>query len=329
MSLSLDDWRDDLIVLSLATPEEARAAQFQPLAGGVSSDIILAHVYGRQICLKRALGRLKVAQIWEAPLSRNKAEANYLETVGAWFPGCVPKLLARNDERGVFAMEFLAPAQHSVWKAELLAGKVDVQFAGEVGRLIGAIHRKSQNDVLLAQRFAFDENFEALRLAPYLRATALIHKDLAEKLHILAQRIASHQVALVHGDVSPKNILCGPNGPVLLDAECAWFGDPAFDLAFCLNHLLLKAVHLPHNYMALLHAYEALIAGYGVEMPDPDIQHRCAALLPALLLARVDGKSPVEYLDNSQRDVVRQHARGLLMRDALSLADICHSMVLS
>jgi tRNA A-37 threonylcarbamoyl transferase component Bud32 len=329
MSISPNDWSDALVSLSLATPEEALKAQFEALTGGVSSDIILATVNGRQFCLKRALAQLKVTQVWHAPLSRNAAEAAYLETVGTWFPGRVPKLIARDEARGVFAMEFLDAAHHPVWKAELLAGRINPSFASAVGQLIGAIHRKSQNNPQLARRFAFDENFEALRLSPYLRATAAVHPDLASRLIGLAETTMNHRAALVHGDVSPKNILCGPHGPILLDAECAWFGDPAFDLAFCLNHLLLKAVHAPQHQPALLAAFDALHAAYRLEMPDASIAERCAALLPALLLARVDGKSPVEYLNEIQRGFIRQLARDLMLRDGLSLDDIRVSLDLS
>jgi len=46
--------------------------------------------------------------------------------------------------------------------------------------------------------------------------------------------------------VSPKNILCGPDGPMFLDGETTSCGGPAFDFAFCLNHRLLKCVWHPH-----------------------------------------------------------------------------------
>ena len=120
----------------------------------------------------------------------------------------------------------------------------------------------------------------------------------------------------MHGDVSAKNILMGPHGPVFLDAECAWWGDPAFDLAFCLNHLLLKCLWVPHASDAFIASFDALAAAYleGVDWePSVDLERRTTALLPGLLLARVDGKSPVEYItEDVQRDLVRQVARGLL-----------------
>ncbi len=118
---------------------------------------------------------------------------------------------------------------------------------------------------------------------------------------------------MVHGDVSPKNILLGPDGPVLLDAECAWFGDPAFDLAFCLNHLLLKSVRLPSHAAELLsaaHVPWSKAHPRHIDWESPEtFEQRVAALLPALALARVDGTSPVEYLDAAQRQHVRTLAR--------------------
>jgi Ser/Thr protein kinase RdoA (MazF antagonist) len=143
---------------------------------------------------------------------------------------------------------------------------------------------------------------------------------------LVLKRTAAKRVALVHGDVSPKNILIGPHGPVLLDAECAWFGDPAFDIAFCLNHLLLKCLVRPHGRKTLFAAFDALAEAYFEEVkwePRADLENRAATLLPALLLARVDGKSPLEYIvKESGKDTVRVTATSLLSRPVQKLSEI-------
>ena len=77
--------------------------------------------------------------------------------------------------------------------------------------------------------------FQAIRLEPYLEATAKRHPDLQEPLVALRRRTADAALTMIHGDVSPKNILLGPDGPVFLDAECACIGDPAFDLALMIS----------------------------------------------------------------------------------------------
>jgi aminoglycoside phosphotransferase (APT) family kinase protein len=132
----------------------------------------------------------------------------------------------------------------------------------------------------------------------------------------LSRQTLATKKALVHGDVSPKNILAGPKGPVFLDAECAWYGDPAFDLAFCLNHLLLKCIWNRAAGPALLTAFDTLATAYlaGVDWEPPtEAEARTARLLPALFLARIDGKSPVEYItDESDRDLVRATALPLI-----------------
>ena len=184
-----------------------------------------------------------------------------------------------------------------------------------VGELIGRLHARRAADRSVAGRFATDDNFEALRIGPYLRATAARHPDLADRFDDLARRTAGTRLAVVHGDVSPKNILLGPSGPVLLDAECAWFGDPAFDVAFCLNHLLLKSVLLPGRSTALFAAARALARAHAafVDWEEPrSLERRVASLLPALALARIDGLSPVEYLEEAHRETVRRVSRSLL-----------------
>jgi aminoglycoside phosphotransferase (APT) family kinase protein len=121
---------------------------------------------------------------------------------------------------------------------------------------------------------------------------------------------------LVHGDFSPKNILQGASGPVILDAECAWFGDPAFDVAFVLNHLLLKGAWRPQWRMRYVEAFASLERAYFAHArwePAEALAARIAALLPALMLARIDGKSPVEYLQSEvEKDEVRTFASALV-----------------
>lgn len=284
----------------------------QPLSGGVSSDIYRVELASGPICVKRALARLRVAQVWEAPIERNRYERAWLQSADSAVPGAAPRVLAWDDEAGLFAMEYL---DHPVWKAVLREGVADSQFAARVGASLAAIHAASAQDRELARRFPTDAIFYAIRLEPYLVATSAVHTDLRERLLGLEFRTAATRLCLVHGDVSPKNILVAPRGPVFLDAECAWYGDPAFDLAFCLNHLFLKCIWVPEARAAFLQCYDALAAAYlrGVTWEAPRaIEERTATLLPGLLLGRIDGKSPVEYLNEEQRALVRAAARELL-----------------
>jgi aminoglycoside phosphotransferase (APT) family kinase protein len=239
----------------------------------------------------------------------------------------VPRPLAHDVEAGLFAMSFLAPEQYPVWKAQLLDGTVIPGVAAQVGGLLARLHAASANRPDLAKEFDSLENFHALRLEPYLLASATRHPDLADRLQALAERTAAMASALVHGDVSPKNILVGPHGPVLLDAECAWYGDPAFDLAFCLNHLLLKSLVRPICAPAMSQSFSQLVESY-FELATFEsrvlLESRAAELLPSLLLARIDGKSPVEYLvgRHPEQTFVRRIARVFLETPVAQLATI-------
>ena len=294
----------------------------EALAGGVSSDIWRVDLHSGPICVKRALPRLRVAQLWEAPVERNGYERRWLQTANAIVPGVAPKVLAGGED--CFAMEYLP--RLPVWKSELRAGRADPAFAADVGRKLCAIHNATARRGDMAEAFATDASFHALRLEPYLLATGRVHPALEAQLTNLSESTASNRLALVHGDVSPKNILVGPRGPIFLDAECAWYGDPAFDLAFCLNHLLLKGAWVPASKAAFLGCFDALAREYlaSVDWEQPaSLEQRAAALLPGLLLARVDGKSPVEYLtEDVQKKTVRAFAVRFLLSPPATLAEV-------
>ena len=297
-----------------------------PLAGGVSSDIYRVDLPTGPVCVKRALPQLKVSAVWNAPVERNRWEVEWMRTAARIVPAFVPRVIADDAQSGSFAMEYLPPVGHPVWKAQLRDGTIDPRFAAEVARRIAAVHAATAGDAQIAGRFATDHIFHSIRLEPYLAATAERHPDCAPALLALVEVTAANKRALVHGDVSPKNILAGPRGPILLDAECAWYGDPAFDLAFCLNHMLLKCFWRPQWRDRYLGCYDALAQSYlaGVTWEPPQaLERRAARLLPGLLLGRIDGKSPVEYLDDEPgKDAVRRHARALLLHPVERLAQV-------
>ena len=300
--------------------------KFSPLPGGVSSDIWVVGLERGPVCIKQALARLKVPGDWRAPVARNAYEVAWMQTVAGIEPNCVPPVLHHDAETGSFVMPYLDPADFLSWKEELRLGRADTAVAAEVGRILARIHDATAHRDDIAGRCPTDDIFHAIRLDPYLEATATRHPRLAPRLLELSETTAGCRQALVHGDVSPKNILIGPDGPVFLDAECAWYGDPAFDVAFCLNHFLLKCLWTPAAAAGFLRCFEAMREAYVGALSKLDaeaLEGRAAGLLPGLLLARVDGKSPVEYVTNeADRDFVRTVAAGLLNERPVRLGDV-------
>jgi aminoglycoside phosphotransferase (APT) family kinase protein len=309
------------IFVSLGLAHEHEEVQALPLRGGVSSGIYRVDLRSGSYCVKQALPQLKVAKEWRVPVERVFSEIDYLRTVGGIVPGYVPRVIGQDNATKSFVMEFLAPEFRN-WKAQLLAGEVDAQIAKQVGDVLGRIHSATADRSDIAHRFSTDDNFYAIRLEPYLVESARVHPQLADELLALVTRTAQTRRVLVHGDVSPKNILAGPQGPVLIDAECAWFGDPAFDVAFCLNHFLLKAAHLPQHLESLMACFSMMTQAYFAHVdwePRGELEVRAASLLPGLTLARLDGKSPVEYLADPARDRARAMAIKLLQQSPNSL----------
>jgi aminoglycoside phosphotransferase (APT) family kinase protein len=301
----------------------------EPLAGGVSSDIWRIDLPSGPVCVKRALAKLRVSADWQAPVERNRYEARWMRVASQAVLGATPALLGQDEASGALAMTYLPAAQYPLWKAMLRDGMVDPDFAAAVAGALVRIHVATASQPSLAGDFPTDSIFHDIRLEPYLTQTGRVHPDLAGRMQALIETTLQNKHALVHGDVSPKNILHGPDGPVFLDAECAWWGDPAFDLAFCQNHLLLKCLWVPSKRDALLACFQAMTAAYlpRVSWEKPAaFEARAAHLLPALLLARVDGKSPVEYITKDvERDRVRRVARRLLKDPTDRLADVARA----
>jgi len=311
-----------LVRLNLAQTNDS--INITAMTGGVSSNIFHLTTAQGQYCLKQALPQLKVAKQWLAPVDRVFAEIDWLQVVEKISPQSVPRVLGVDQASKSFVMQYLGP-ENPNWKAELLANRINPEVATQLGKILGQIHAQTSLQEDIAKRFAHDEAFYAIRLEPYLEEAARQHPPLSAHLKALIVRTQENKKVLVHGDVSPKNILLAPSGPIMLDAECAWYGDPAFDVAFCLNHFFLKAAHLPGSLTALLQCAHDFLNAYLYEVtwePTQALEDRIVTLLPGLLLARIDGKSPVEYLAAAPVASVRKLAIEFLTQDGLSFSTI-------
>ncbi len=299
--------------------------KFEPLTGGVSSDIFRFELNGNYFCLKCALPKLRVKADWHADIDRSYYESEWLRYAVTILPDSAVKFIAHNRESGLILMEYLPSENYKVWKTELSKGITNTEFAKEVGTNLATLHSHSAFKKEIASTFQSMAIFHQLRIEPYLLATSEKQEDevICHQLHSLAESLQHTRKVLIHGDISPKNILCGPNGPVFIDAECACFGDPAFDLAFCLNHLLLKSVWKPDYSDNFINMFLDLKTSYlgAVDWEDcDDLESRAVQLLSALMLARVDGKSPVEYINSVEHiQFIRSFCRGQMYSDIREL----------
>jgi 5-methylthioribose kinase len=222
----------------------------------------------------------------------------------------------------LFAMT-CAPDDAATWKTHLMAGRIDPDIAVRLGTILGTIHADAPGHPALGGLLADTSLFDELRVDPYYRTAARRHPDLAPRIQdlIAAMDRPDNGRTLVLGDFSPKNILVHPGGLILLDFECAHAGDPAFDLGFFLSHLLLKAIRTSLNdlvdYDRFLMLTESFWQSYvdrrGLAPgPGAKLIRRANRHTAACCLARVDGKSPVEYLDAPCQALARSFAREAL-----------------
>ena len=295
---------------------DAATLEAEPLTGGVSSTLLRLRdaASDRSWCAKRPLASLRVAADWQVPTTRATSEARWLETVGAWYPDAVPGLVAFAGD--VIVMTDHPPPAWRCWKPLLLDGAGDPTPAHHLGELLGAMQQRARRAPDLAERFANDDLFRALRTDPFLHATARVHVDLAPELASLARDLDTAPATLVHGDASPKNVLVDGSGAIrLLDAECATWGAAHFDAAFLTTHLMLKWALRPADaatWLLLLRTFRASWHDARGGAAGDEVDVRATLLVPGLLLARVDGVSPVEYLDEARAHRVRSYARNQL-----------------
>jgi 5-methylthioribose kinase len=321
----------------------------ESLGGGVSNRVVRFAWEGGCLVVKQPLANLAVDDDWPADLVRVHNEADALrawrDLLGTGDPSGADRRSGDGDGRRVRVPDVVhedrtdhvvavtcAPAEET-WKARLLDGTVEEWVAEAVGDALGAVHRAAADELSLAATFDGDRLFEQLRLDPYHRTTAERHPDVADAVLAEAERVADVERTLVHGDYSPKNVLVGGDSSGgdgersgsarddvwIIDFEVAHWGDPAFDVAFLLNHLLIKSVYNGERHGAYTDVARAFFQAY-TERSGWDVEADTTAELAVLMLARVDGKSPVEYVQEGPvADALRATAKRALREEVRSL----------
>jgi len=297
----------------------------EKLSGGVSSDIWKITNENHIFCLKKAKKKLDVKEDWFVPIERNIYEYKWYNEVNKLVPNIAPQVIYSDTNNFFFIMEYFDEKKFPLWKKELFKSNININFSQSVAQNLSFIHLNTFNNSELKSKFDTIKLFEDLRIDPYIRFTATIHDDIKNKLLDIANNLNNKKITLVHGDISPKNILINNDKPIFLDAECAWYGDPAFDFAFCINHLILKSIKLPKVKDLLSKSFRILSDTYlmNVKWEDPKLfEKRTILILSALMLARIDGKSPVEYINsNYEKQFIRSFAKSIIQNPINSLID--------
>ncbi|MCE9590370.1 MAG: aminoglycoside phosphotransferase family protein [Planctomycetes bacterium] len=278
------------------------------LAGGVSNRTVLVERgNGEAWVMKQALAKLRVKADWfsdPARIGREAAGLRWLAELAP--PGATAPLLFEDHANHLLAMRAV-PRPHDNLKTLFLAGLVDPDHVIQFARLIGTIHRRGwERRGEMARLFDDRSFFESLRIEPYYSYTASRVTDAAAFYADLIAQTRGRRFTVVHGDYSPKNVLVHAGSLVLLDHEVIHFGDPAFDLGFASAHLLSKAHHVVACREIFAAAARVFWKVYLDAIGDVpwagDLEPIAVRHTLACLLARVAGRSPLEYLGEADRN---------------------------
>ncbi len=305
------------------------SVEFEVLAGGVSNRTVLVHrKAGPSWVVKQSLSKLRVEADWYCDPARIRREAAGLRTLQTLLkPGDVPQYVFEDAKHYLFAMSAIAKP-HDNWKQLLLTGQIDEQLIRRSGDMLAAIHMESASrHALLQSEFSDRLFFESLRLEPYYAYTAQQVPDASLFLNRLIDQTRSTVQTLVHGDYSPKNILVRDNRLVLLDYEVVHWGDPSFDCGFFLTHLISKSHHLHTQREAFLSAAKLWMRHYLASVYEQlwaeELEARVVRQTLGCLLARVRGRSPLEYLSETERDRQAAAVVKIMNRDCWTIAELC------
>jgi tRNA A-37 threonylcarbamoyl transferase component Bud32 len=307
--------------------------EIRKLEGGVSNRVVLVKPENSlPFVLKQALEKLRVQVDWFCTPTRIEREALALRHLSDLAPpGSVPALIFEDAKYHLLAMAEV-PEPHQNWKELLLSGNLLLDHIEQFGLILGFIHNRSyRSDLELLRLFADRSIFETLRLEPYYRYTARQLPESAGFLNQLITDTLACRICLVHGDYSPKNILVHDGRLVLLDCEVMHFGDPAFDIGFSMAHLLSKAHHLPAMRMAFAEAaaryWQTYVSSATTESWISELEGRAVRHTLGCCLARVAGRSPLEYLSAAERSVQAEVVLALLNTPPTTMSELVSEFV--
>jgi 5-methylthioribose kinase len=228
-------------------------------------------------------------------------------------PDSVPDLVDFDPEEFTLTMERL-PRACTVWKSDLLDGVIKPSIGADLGSILATWHNFGADNKEARDAYMEDSLFDQLRVTPFYRAVAKVNPSLDNRIQELITEISTEKVTLVHGDFSPKNIMIsGSNKPIVLDFEVMHTGNPVFDLGFVSAHLLCKYLRTEDSTQRALLSDTAIsfINSYA-QTCNTEVAKSLPHHVAVIALARVEGVSPVNYLETAGKARVQSVTKAAL-----------------
>ena len=301
-------------------------ATVETLTGGVSCIVLAVSNADVDLVVKQALPELKTKAKWVADQRRAIVEADAMQVYYSITPDSVPELLDCDPTEFTLTMSRL-PRSCTNWKIDMLEGRIYPEMGAKLGKILAAWHNAAAVSDEIKAKFLEGSLFEQLRVAPFYRAVMDKNPDLQPVISDLIVEITTVKSTLVHGDFSPKNIMATQDHrPIVLDFEVAHIGNPVFDLAFLLAHLLCKIVYATQvdQKQALVETATQFLNTY-----KQNTRLTVAESLPhhiaLIALARVEGVSPVNYLDGPAQQRLVALTKSALLDSDMSFTELFES----
>ncbi len=307
--------------------DATKVIRIKELGGGVSNLVYRVSGSGIDWVAKQSLPKLRVQHEWLAGRQRILRESAGMRLLNKLKISCqIPDVIFEDSDN--FIIIISAAASQSInYKEALLSGNIDENIGQQLGRILAEVHRKTYHLAAAKSNFIDDDCFYQLRIEPYYEQIKRAHSEISGQVDLAIQQMQQRKLTLVHGDFSPKNILIHQQEIFLLDFEVVHYGDPAFDAAFFMNHLFLKAVYRANHSVQFLNLLKIFWSAYQADLPERDFQaleQNTVLQLGCLMLARIDGKSPAEYLqDADQKNFIRFAAKEILKRRVQQISEVC------
>ena len=297
-------------------------AEVEVLTGGVSNVVLAITTANQKLVLKQALAELAVSEKWLADQRRAIVEADAIKLFNQLSPDQVPKLIFLDPERFILVLERV-PVGSTVWKSDLLAGVINPDVGAGLGKTLATWHNYGEVTASAKIKFMEDKLFEQLRIDPFYRFVAAKNPQIEVAIRKLINELEGDKTTIVHGDFSPKNIMVSMDDQIfILDFEVTHVGNPVFDLAFLIAHLLCKFFRAEDHLQVklLTNTASAFVKEYEKLRPISASVTKHAALVA---LARVEGKSPVNYLNDGAKEKLQRHTKKLLSsNDVISVEQL-------